>query len=215
MFSDVSAMAGVSINTTYVNWGAGFIDFDNDGWLDIFHVTGHVYPSAEKHNVGAPLKTPRILYRNLGNGKFADVSSQSGPGISQRFASRGCAFGDIDNDGDIDVAVLNMNDRPSLLRNDGGNRNNWIKLKLIGTHSNRSAIGARVKVQVENHIQTAEVQSGGSVMSHSDLRLHFGLGNAQIIDQIHIIWPGGGEDTILKSVKVNRQIDIREGGSED
>src|SRR5262249_39553268 len=130
-FTDVTFASGLSVNSQYVGWGAGFMDYDNDGWSDIFHVTGHTYPEVDHYNLGQHLKSPRIVYRNLGNGKFKDVSKALGPGITELFSSRGCAFGDYDNDGDIDVLVLNMNDPPSLLRNEGGNKNNWIKIKLL------------------------------------------------------------------------------------
>lgn len=224
-FTDVTFVAGIGVNTQYVNWGAGFVDYDNDGWADIFHVTGHVYPEIENYNLDATFKSPRIVYRNLGNGKFKDVSAQMGPGVSQRFSSRGCAFGDYDNDGDIDVLVLNMNDAPSLLRNDGGNKNNWIKIKLIGTRCNRTAIGARVRVVTGNHAQMDEVHSGTSVMSQSDLRLHFGLGQAKVIDLIEVKWPTlvrEGNDKAGKSaaipqiekfanVEANQILTIKEG----
>jgi hypothetical protein len=203
----VAILAGLGLNTQYVNWGAGFVDFDNDGWKDIFYVTGHVYPEAEQVT---PLKTPRILYRNLGNGKFKDVSSHAGPGITQRFSSRGCAFGDYDKDGDVDVVVLNMNDRPSLLRNDGGSRNHWIKIKLIGTRANRSAIGARVRVVTGGHSQVDEVQSGTSVMSQSDLTLHFGLGGASRVDALEILWPTTQKTERFRDLPINQTVTIRE-----
>src|SRR5437660_7361180 len=136
----------------------------------------------EGHDIDQTYNNPRLMYKNMGKGQFKDVSSELGPGISERFSSRGAAFGDYDNDGDIDVLVLNMNDLPSLLRNDGGNKQNWIKIKLIGTKCNRTAIGARVRVVTGNHAQMDEVRSGSSVMSQSDLRLHFGLGKVPTID---------------------------------
>lgn len=210
-FTDINAMAGIGHNTQYVNWGAGFVDYDNDGWTDIFYVTGHVYPRVEQVKVDAVLKTPRIVYRNLANGKFQDVSSQMGPGIAQRFSSRGCAFGDYDNDGDVDVVVLNMNDRFSLLRCDGENGNSWIKLKLIGTHCNRSAIGARVRVVSGDHSQINEVQSGGSVMSQNDLRLHFGLAQAKSVDLIEVRWPTTEAVERFRDLQVNQIITIKEG----
>jgi hypothetical protein len=188
-FTDNTFASGVGVNTQYVGWGAGFIDYDNDGWPDIIQINGHVYPEVDQYQLGSTFKEPRIIYRNLGNGKFKDVSAQMGPGITERFSSRGCALGDYDNDGDVDVLVLNMNDRPSLLRNDGGNRNNWIKIKLLGTRCNRTAIGARVKVVTGKHIQIDEVHSGTSVMSQGDLRLHFGLGQAKVVDLIEVRWP--------------------------
>jgi hypothetical protein len=188
-WTDVTFVSGIGVNTRYVKWGAGFVDYDNDGWPDIFHVTGHVYPEITQYNLDADFVSPRIVYRNLGNGKFKDVSGQMGPGVAAHYSSRGCAFGDYDNDGDVDVLVLNMNDVPSLLRNDGGNRNNWIKIKLIGTKCNRTAIGARVRVVTGSHAQMDEVHSGTSVMSQSDLRLHFGLGQAKLVDLIEVKWP--------------------------
>ena len=188
-FTDVTFMAGVGVNTQYVGWGCGFVDYDNDGWPDIIQINGHVYPEIEKANLGAHFKMPRLVYKNLGNGKFKDVSKEMGPGINEQYSSRGSAYGDYDNDGDIDVLVLNMNDPPSLLRNDGGNRNNWVKIKLVGTKCNRTAIGTRVKVTVGKHTQMDEVHTGYSVMSQSDLRLHFGLGQAKTVDVIEVIWP--------------------------
>ena len=210
-FTEVSFAAGVGVNNRYVAWGCGFIDFDNDGWPDIMQINGHVYPEVDQHEVGQNFKNPRLVYKNLGNGRFKDVSSEMGPGISQRFSSRGAAFGDFDNDGDIDVLILNMNELPSLLRNDGGNQNNWIKIKLIGTHCNRSAIGARVRVITGKHIQMNEVHSGSSVMSQSDLRLHFGIGTAETIDLLEIKWPTTQKVDRFTQLKSNQIITIREG----
>jgi hypothetical protein len=209
-FTDVTFASGVGVNAQYVGWGAGFVDFDNDGWPDIMQINGHVYPDVEKTHL-TQFKQPRIVYRNLGDGTFKDVSAQMGPGITERFSSRGAAFGDYDNDGDIDVLVLNMNDPPSLLRNDGGNKNNWIKIKLIGTHCNRTAIGARVRVVVGEHKQMDEVHSGGSVMSQSDLRLHFGVGEAKKIDWIEVKWPTTWKTEKFTDVEVNQILTIKEG----
>ena len=148
---------------------------------------------------------------NLGTGKFKDVSLELGPGISERFSSRGAAFGDYDNDGDTDALILNMNDLPSLLRNDGGNEQNWIKIKLIGTKCNRTAIGARVRVVTGAHTQIDEVHSGGSVMSQSDLRLHFGLGRTLKADVIEVKWPTTQKVERFTEVKANQILTIREG----
>ena len=210
-FTDVTFVAGLGVNTQYVCWGAGFMDYDNDGWMDIFHVTGHVYPEIESFHLDSTFKSPRLVYRNLGSGKFKDVSAQMGPGVSERFSSRGCAFGDYDNDGDLDVLVLNMNDRFSLLRNDGGNKNNWIKLKLIGTHCNRTAVGARARVVTGKHVQIDEVHCGTSVMSQSDLRLHFGLGDAKEIDSIEIKWPTTQKSEKFTKIEANQILTIKEG----
>ncbi len=210
-FTDVTYLSGVGVNTQYVGWGAGFIDYDNDGWPDVFHVTGHVYPEIDNYNLDATFKSPRVVYRNLGNGKFKDVSAELGPGVNQRYSSRGSAYGDYDNDGDIDVLVLNMNDPPSLLRNDGGNKNNWIKIKLIGTKCNRTAIGARVYVVTGNHRQMDEVASGTSVMSQNDLRLHFGLGQAKVVDSMEVRWPTTQKVEKFSRVESNQILTIQEG----
>ncbi len=209
-FSDVASHVGLGVSQ-YVCWGAGFMDYDNDGWTDILYVTGHVYPETIKYSVGPQFKTPRVVYKNLGNGKFKDVSAQLGPGISECYSSRGCAFGDYDNDGDMDVLVLNMNDVPSLLRNDGGNKNNWIKIKLLGTNCNRTAIGARVRVVTGKHTQIDEVHSGSSVMSQSDLRLHFGVGQSKQIDAIEVKWPTTDKVERFTNVAVNQILTIKEG----
>ena len=210
-FTDVTFVAGVGGNTQVVKWGCGFLDYDNDGWPDILQVNGHVYPEVDQHNLGQVFKEPRVVYKNLGNGKFKDVSALMGPGINERYASRGCAFGDFDNDGDLDVLVLNMNDRPSLLRNDGGNKNNWIKIKLLGTKCNRTAIGARVRVVTGKHAQMNEVATGTSVMSQSDLRLHFGLGQAKVVDLIEVKWPTTQKLETFTHIDANQILTIREG----
>jgi hypothetical protein len=210
-FSDVTFASGIGINNQYVAWGCAFADYDNDGWADIIQVNGHVYPEIGGHEIGQTFKNPRLVYRNLGNGQFKDVSAAMGPGINERYSSRGAAFGDFDNDGDIDVVVLNMNDVPSLLRNDGGNKQNWIKIKLVGTKCNRTGIGARLRVVIGNHSQMDEVRSGSSVMSQSDLRLHFGLGKAQTVDLIEVKWPTTQKIERFTQVKANQILTIREG----
>jgi hypothetical protein len=210
-FSDVTFPSGIAVNSRYVGWGCGFLDYDNDGWPDLMQINGHVYPEIAGHDVGQTYKNPRIVYRNMGNGQFKDVSAVMGPGISEHFSSRGAAFGDYDNDGDVDVLVLNMNDLPSLLRNDGGNKQNWIKIKLIGTKCNRTAIGARVRVITGEHVQMDEVHSGSSVMSQGDLRLHFGVGKAETVDVIEVKWPTTGKLERFPQVKANQILTIREG----
>ena len=210
-FSDLTFASGVGINNSYVAWGCGFVDYDNDGWQDIIQINGHVYPEIDKYNFGQTFKNPRLVYKNLGNGHFKDVSSEMGPGITEHFSSRGAAFGDYDNDGDMDALVLNLNDVPSLLRNDGGNKQNWIKIKLVGTKCNRTAIGARVRVITGKHTQMDEVHSGTSVMSQSDLRLHFGLGKADTVDLIEVKWPTTQKIEKFTQVKANQILTIREG----
>jgi len=210
-FSDVSFAAGVGVNNRYVAWGCGFVDYDNDGWQDIIQINGHVYPEIDNYNFGQTFKNPRLVYKNLGNGRFKDVSAEMGPGISERYSSRGAAFGDYNNNGDMDVLILNLNDPPSLLRNEGGNQQNWIKIKLLGTKCNRTAIGARVRVMTGKHVQMDEVHSGDSVMSQSDLRLHFGLGKVETVDTIEVKWPTTQKIERFTQVKANQIVTIREG----
>ena len=210
-FSDLSFDSGVGINNNYVAWGCGFIDYDNDGWSDIVQVNGHVYPEIDHYNFGETFKNPRLVYKNLGNGHFKDVSATMGPGMTAKYSSRGAAFGDFDNDGGMDVLILNMNELPSLLKNVGGNKQNWIKIKLVGTKCNRTAIGARVRVVTGKHIQMDEVSSGTSVMSQNDLRLHFGLGAVGTVDLIEVKWPTTQKLEKFTQVKANQIITIREG----
>jgi hypothetical protein len=210
-FSDLSFNSGVGINNNYVAWGCAFIDYDNDGWPDIMQINGHVYPEIDNYNFGEAFKNPRLVYKNLGNGRFKDVSAEMGPGITSRYSSRGAAFGDYDNDGGMDALILNMNEVPSLLHNVGGNKLNWIKLKLIGTKCNRTAIGARARVITGKHIQMDEVHSGTSVMSQSDLRLHFGVGTVETIDAIEVKWPTTQKIERFTNVKANQILTIREG----
>ena len=215
VFEDVSFLAGFGAATKYVCWGAGMHDFDNDGWNDIAYVTGNVYPEVEKFFKEYPHRSPRKIFRNFGNGKFSDVSQTSGAGISDPHSSRGCAFGDFDNDGDVDWLIMNMNEPPTLLRNDANNKNSWLEVKLIGTKSNRTAIGARVKIEYKSEdnksqTQTDEVRSSGSYYSHNDLRVHFGLGKATKINSIEVKWLGGGTDKI-PNVASNQIIKIKEG----
>lgn len=210
-FSDLTFPSGVGANNRYVAWGCGFVDYNNDGWTDILQVNGHVYPEVDRYNFGETFKNPRLVYKNLGNGTFKDVSSQMGPGIGERFSSRGAAFGDYKNDGTMSALILNLNDLPSLLRNDGGNKLNWIKIKLVGTKCNRTAIGARVRVITGKHAQMDEVHSGTSVMSQSDLRLHFGLGKVETVDLIEVKWPTTQKIERFAQIKANQILTIREG----
>lgn len=210
-YSDVSMSAGLGGNSQYVAWGCGFLDYDNDGWLDLMQINGHVYPEIDSYHFEQSYKNPRLVYRNLGDGRFEDVSLRMGPGVAAKFSSRGAAFGDYNNDGGIDALILNMNEAPSLLRNTSQKRGNWIKIKLIGTHCNRTAIGARVKVTTGKHVQMDEVHSGTSVMSQSDLRLHFGLGTSTVADAIEVIWPTTQAIERFTQVEANQVITIREG----
>jgi enediyne biosynthesis protein E4 len=171
-----------------------------------------VYPDVDQLKGISRYLQPKELYRNLGNGHFAEISSRIAGDLSTRRASRGAAFGDYDNDGDIDVLVVNVNSRPSLYRNDGGNRKSWIGFHLIGTSSNRDAIGARVEIEAGGRTQVGEVRSGGSYLSHNDMRVHFGVGSAKRVDRIRIRWPNGKTQT-LDGMNTGQYITIRETDS--
>jgi len=208
-FEDVTNAAGLGVETRFISWGAGMFDLDNDGYPDLFWVTGSVYPEIEKVLPNYPFKSPRIVFRNLRNGKFEELLDQAGPGIGAAHASRGCAFGDFDNDGDVDVLIMNLNEPPSLLRNDVKGDNRSIKVKLLGTKSNRSAIGARVTARYGGKVQAQEVLSQASYYSANDLRLHFGLGASDKVD-LDVRWPNGDVERVA-NVPANRMITIREG----
>ncbi len=211
-FEDMTFQAGLGRNTRFLGWGASFLDFNNDGWPDILTCNGHVYPEVSETALESGYRERKVLYRNLGNGKFEDVSQDAGPGILEPAPARGCAIGDFDNDGDLDVVVNCVNDVPQLLRCDSTLKNNWLKVRTVGTKSNRSGIGARVicKPQGE-HEQSDEVRSGGSYISQSDLRVHFGLGKAVTAD-IEVRWPSGQVDK-LSAVKANQVVTVTEGKS--
>ena len=208
-FDDVSAQAGIAPERRFVSWGDCMFDLDNDGWPDIFFVTGNVYPELERTFARFPARSQPILFRNLHNGKFVELGDEAGPAMSARHCSRGCAFGDFDNDGDIDILVMNQNEPPSLLRNDAPRANNWIKVRLEGTKSNRSAIGARVLVRYGKHVQAQEVMSQSSYLSSNDPRLHFGLGK-EASASIEVHWPCGLVES-LNSVPANQLLTLREG----
>jgi hypothetical protein len=191
-FTDVSRAAGVVPPAlSYLGWGTGFVDADNDGLLDLFVANGHVYPQIDRSGLGTTYVQRKQLFRNLGKGRFREVSGESGSGLAIEKSSRGAAFGDIDNDGDIDVLVINMNDRPTLLRNDTPSGNGWITLKLVGRGPNRDAIGARVRLEDNGSVQVAEVRSGGSYLSHNDMRIHLGLGPRTAVPPVLVRWPDG------------------------
>lgn len=209
-FDDVTFPAGMGLNTRWLGWGCGFIDVDNDGWTDIFLVNGHVYPEVEKLTTEAGYAQPKVLYRNLQNGSFADVSQKAGEAVVSPNPSRGAAFGDYDNDGDVDILINSVNGPPQLLRADSLNQNNWIKIKLAGVKSNRDGIGARIKCVTEDGTQIDEVRSGGSYYSQNDLRVHFGLGKNQRVQSLEISWPGGKVET-LKNVAANQLVVVKEG----
>ena len=208
-FEDVTRAARVGVETRYIGWGAGIVDLDNDGFPDIFLTTGNVYPQVEKSLPQYPAKTPRVVFRNLGNGTFEELGEEAGPGVTAVHSSRGCAFGDFDNDGDLDILIVNLNEPPSLLRNDLKGSHHWLKVKLIGTKSNRSAIGARVLAHYGKRTQAQTVLSQSSFYSANDPRLHFGLGPEILVD-LEIHWPNGLQEK-LKGIAADQLIVIKEG----
>ncbi len=208
-FDDVTTRSGLGVETRYVGWGAGIVDLDNDGYPDLFVATGSVYPEVEKRLPAYPFRTPRLVFRNLGDGRFEELIEEAGSGVSAPHASRGCAFGDFDNDGDMDILVMNMNEPPSLLRNDVSGNNHWLKVQLVGVQSNRSAIGTRVTARYGSRRQAQEVNAQSSFYSTNDRRLHFGLGNESAAD-LTIRWTNGTTETI-PNVAANQLVVIREG----
>ena len=208
-FDDVTIRTGLGVETRYVGWGAGIVDLDNDGFPDLFVATGSVYPEVERRLPAYPFRTPRLVFRNLGDGRFEELIEEAGSGVSAPHASRGCAFGDFDNDGDMDILVMNMNEPPSLLRNDVSGGHHWLKVSLVGVQSNRSAIGSRVVARYAGRQQAQEVNAQSSFYSANDRRLHFGLGNATTAD-LTIRWTNGATETI-PNVAADQLVTIREG----
>jgi enediyne biosynthesis protein E4 len=207
---DVTFQTGLGRNTRWLGWGVGFLDPDRDGWLDVLLVNGHVYPEVDRLGGEVGYAQPKVVYRNAGNGRFEDVSALAGAAIRHAMPARGAAFGDYDNDGDVDVLVNAMNASPQLLRSDTRAAGHWLTIRAIGTRSNRSGIGARVRVVAGGRQFVDEVRSGGSYFSQGDLRVHVGLGTASRADRIEIRWPSGIVDT-LTNVQGDRAIVIREG----
>ncbi|WP_260741537.1 CRTAC1 family protein [Tunturiibacter lichenicola] len=210
-FEDVTMQSGLMHEQRFVSWGIGLVDLDNDGFPDIFLVTGQVYPELEAKYPRYPRRGPRLVFRNLGNGTFQELDEEKIPALASRHVSRGCAFGDFDNDGDLDIVIMNQNEPPSLLRNDAPSVNHWIKIRLRGTKSNRSAIGARVLLRSNGKLQVQEVLSQSSYVSSNDPRLHFGLGAAEKAD-IELRWPLGAIE-IYKGVVANQLVTFYEGSS--
>jgi hypothetical protein len=208
-FDDVTRRSRVGVETRYICWGAGMLDLDNDGYPDLFMVTGNVYPEVERKLPQYANKTPRAIFRNLGNGTFEELVEAAGPGVAAAHSSRGCAFGDFDNDGDLDILIINLNEAPSLLRNDIRGKQNWIKVKLDGVKSNRSAIGARVLAHYGGKTQAQCVLSQSSFYSCNDPRLHFGLGSNLSVD-LEVRWPNGLVET-FRRVPINQLITLKEG----
>jgi enediyne biosynthesis protein E4 len=209
-FDDATVAGGLGVNTRYLGWGTGFVDFDLDSWPDIFIVNGHVYPEADRIGARYSYDQQKLLYRNLGNGRFEDVSSRAGPGVLVKKGARGAAFGDLFNSGRQDVVVNNMNDSPTLLRDCAPPAGHSLVVQLIGTRSNRSAIGARVTVSVAGRRLIDEVHSGGSFCSQNDLRIHVGLGARTRADRIDVAWPSGAAE-VIPGIDADQLVVIREG----
>ena len=210
-FSVVTFPAGLGESSLpYLAWGTGLVDLDNDGLLDIFIANGHIYPEIDQSALGSTFLEPNQLYQNQGNGRFQEVTEQMGKSLLARKSSRGAAFGDYDNDGDLDIVVINLDERPTLFRNEGGNRNHWLTLRLVGTKSNRDAIGARIAVEVGDRRQFAEVRSGGSYLSHNDSRVHFGLGQQTQVRRLEVRWPSGLVET-FENLQGDQFFQVTEG----
>ena len=210
-FTDVSYDAGVALpSLPYVKWGTVFADIDNDGWLDLLSVNGHVYPQVDTLPSGARYREPANLFLNSMNGTFCDASAQAGAAILEPRVGRGLAAIDYDNDGNVDFVVENLDGQPMLLHNPGVPGNHWVTFELAGTKSNRAALGARVTVRSGGMTQTDEVRSGGSYLSQSDLRVHFGLGKAAQLDSVEIRWPSGQVE-VLKDLGADRFYAVLEG----
>jgi hypothetical protein len=207
---DRTFAGGIGLNTRWLGWGAGFLDLDRDGWLDLFLANGHVYPEVEQLKTEAGYKQRKVVYRNLGTGRFEDVTERLGPPATTAKAARGSAFGDFDNDGDVDVLVNNVHDTPDLFRLESDPDAHWVSVRLVGTSSNRSAIGARLRLVVAGTVRVEEVRGGGSYNSQNDLRAHFGLGPATAVDRLEVRWPNGLEEHWTE-IAVDRLLTVTEG----
>lgn len=212
-FRDVSFGAGLAVSSLpYVKWGTAFVDLDNDGWLDLVAVSGHVYPQVDTLPEGARYREPGIVSMNQRDGTFCDASTQAGPALQQKRVLRGLAAGDLFNDGNMDVVIEDLDGAPMILRNHGNPGQHWIAFELQGTKSNRLAIGAKVTVVAGNMTQQDEVRSGGSYLSQSDLRLHFGLAKATKVDSVEVRWPSGATDKIAgRDLAVDQMHYVLEG----
>lgn len=208
-FTDMVYLSGLGSETQFLGWGVHFLDVDHDGRLDVLLVNGHVYPEIDQADLQSRYHQQRQLYWNVGQGRFKDISNESGPGIEEEWSSRGSAVGDLDNDGSLEVVINNMGDRPSLLRNSAAH-GSWLLVRLEGVQSNRDAIGARVSVVVGNRRLSRELQGGSGYISQDDSRLHFGLGGHEEYDSIEVEWPGGQSET-FGTGKANRMVVLREG----
>ena len=209
LFEDMALAAGLGVRNRFVQWGVGLPDLDNDGWQDLLFVTGNVYPEVERVLARYPHRSPRIVFRNRTGERFEDMTDRSGPGAAAAHSSRGAAFGDYDNDGDVDVLVMNMNEPPSLLRNDRRSASHWLEVRLTGAGGNRFAIGATVRLVSGGRTQARAVLSQSSYYSVDDLRAHFGLGRVARVDYVEVRWPSGRAERFAVP-QVDRVVEVRE-----
>ena len=207
---DRTFAAGIGVNTRWLGWATGFVDFGNDSWLDLFLANGHVYPEVAQLKTEAAYAQRKVVYVNRGNGRFEDVTEQLGAPATTPRAARGAAFGDVDNDGDVDIVISNVNAPPDLFRTDTEAGRHWLLVKLTGTTSNRSAIGARVGCTAGGMTQWEEVRGGGSYISQNDLRVHFGLGETTKVDRLWVRWPSGLEEE-WRELAADQILPLREG----
>ena len=209
-FTDVSYLSRVaSTGSRQVAWGTAFFDYDNDGDRDLFVANGHTYPEADLPQANSSYREENLLFENRGGGRFDDVSTKAGPGLAIREVSRGTCLADYDEDGDMDLFVLNLNSPPTLLRNEGGNKNNFLQIRPEGTRSNRAGIGTRIAISAAGRRQFSQVLSGGSYLSHHDLKVHFGLGSSTLVETLTVQWPSGAVQT-LRDVPANQVLVVRE-----
>jgi len=194
----------------YLGWGVGFFDWDNDGDEDLFVANGHVYPQVDEQDLGTRYVQPNQLLANQGQGAFADLSRTGGPGLAEVKSSRGSATGDLDNDGDLDLLVVNIDERPSLLRNEGGNRNHWLEVALRAGGANPQAIGARVRLLAGGRWQVRELRAGTGYLSQDEQQLHFGLGSQTRVDTLVVRWPGGAEE-VWTGVAADQRVELVRG----
>ena len=214
VFNDTSlASQTAKASIPLVGWGTHFFDYDNDGWLDILVVNGHVYPQVDRARLAAGYRQRKLLYRNNRNGTFTEIAAEAGDTLMQPAVSRGSAAGDLDNDGDLDLVINNLDGAPTVLRNDGGNRRHFLIVDLEGRASNRTALGARVTVRSGDLVQTAERRSGGSYISQNDVRLHFGLDTQAKVEDVEVRWPNGSAQRFA-DIPGNAFIRITEGEAE-
>ena len=210
-FTDVSYASGIARATTsYVGWGDAFFDLDNDGWPDLIMVNGHVYPQVDTKDIGTTFREPKLLYLNQHDGTFRDISKLAGPAIQLPQVSRGLAVGDLFNDGHLDIVIENLEGEPMILQTQGGPRNHWVSFELQAAKGNRLALNARLRATAGNLVQEDQVQSGGSYLSQSDLRIHFGLAQHEKVDKLEIFWPSGKVET-MTNVGADRFYILKEG----